>query len=84
METEETRMNVRLSDEIIGDKPALEDFVRFCVEEAVRAEREACAKIAEGIATVYVENSSVGYERGLYVAGTGIAAVIRARKELNG
>jgi hypothetical protein len=47
METEETRMNVQLSDEIIGDKPALEDFVRFCVTEAVRAEREACAKVAE-------------------------------------
>ncbi len=57
--------------------------VRLMIEAAVQAEREACAKIAEGISTdAYFAGYGPADERpGPEVTGKVVAAAIRARKD---
>jgi hypothetical protein len=51
------------------------------IEDAVLAEREACAKLCEVEATVIVTNTSEQYQEGRSMGATVCAAAIRARSE---
>lgn len=62
-----------------GQRTFLLGEIDAAIAEAVSAEREACAKIAEGQGSLFQVGSKEGFSRGVACSSASIAAAIRTR-----